>query len=471
MKRVIFTACIAFVSMSLSAQQTANDYIVKTKNAKKLAAASEMVVDGTVPATDLPTVRDFISANFHFSSLCEWEDGMKFMVMPEKYDMVVKTFHDPTQGGREVSSMTLRHKILVYKGHTESADGHAHINFFCPELNKDYYYEVPTGSFEDYCYGKMGVPTLAYLGDVDIAREKLIGKRLFTKTDMYCIDTDYDGDGYQEVKLDKNQEVTVTAVGVGTRRFPVKIIFEDDRGNEYFQNVAISKTNSGMRDDEFIGGDYARFLFGGSFEIEDDIMAVSKDISQYIGKTVHTKYTTSMVTRGDGKDRTLNVPRMTSFVIENLIPKRDGTYVTLTLKAVESSRIYFKDVTFVNIDNVAGDIDGKREDYFGYLFAMGEGKTSNTSQAARAAIREGRVIVGMTADEVLLAMGEEPFKKVINDNGKEDWLYNRSKGVLTIHFALNGLVEKYTTPGDAAKKKTTSRSSSRRTSKSSAKRK
>ena len=123
---------------------------------------------------------------------------MKFMVMPEKYDMVVKTFRDPAQNGREVSSMTLRHKIMIYKGHTEGSDGHAHINFLCQDDNKMYYYEVPNGTFEDYCYGKMGVPTLAYLGDVDIAREMLIGKTLFTKTTLFRIDTEYDGDGFQE---------------------------------------------------------------------------------------------------------------------------------------------------------------------------------------------------------------------------------------------------------------------------------
>ena len=52
------------------------------------------------------------------------------------------------------------------------------------------------------------------------------------------------------VKVEKNMEVKVVAVGVGTRSFPVKIIVADKRGNEFFQDVAISKTNSGMRDDD-----------------------------------------------------------------------------------------------------------------------------------------------------------------------------------------------------------------------------
>ena len=39
---------------------------------------------------------------------------MKFMVLPEKYDLIVKTFCEASTGN-EVSSMSLRHKIMVYK--------------------------------------------------------------------------------------------------------------------------------------------------------------------------------------------------------------------------------------------------------------------------------------------------------------------------------------------------------------------
>lgn len=438
MKKVIFTMGLTLLFTVVSAQQTSNDYIVKTKNAKK-AVAAEVAEGEGAEKPEQEQAHDFISDNFRFYSLCDWQDGMKFMVMPEKYDMVVKTFHDPAQNGKEVSSMTLRHKIMIYKGHTQATDGRTHINFLCQDDNKMYYYEIPNGTFDDYCFGKMGVPTLAYLGDVDIAREKLMGKTMFTKATTFFVDTEYDGDGVQERTLPLNEEVTVTAVGVGTRSFPVKIIFEDKTGTEYFQNVAISKTNSGMRDDEFIM-DNSKHLFAGSFELQDAIMSVSKNLAHYIGKMVHTKYTTDMVSKGDGKERTLKVPRMTTFSIENLAPKSNSSYVTLTLKERESRRIYFKDVTFTNVDNVTGDIDGRREDYFGYLFAMGEGKTRETTQAARAAIRQGRVILGMTEDEVIMAMGE-PNNTAESSNGRHDWIYNRSGGkLLIVQFDGSGKV-------------------------------
>ena len=86
------------------------------------------------------------------------------------------------------------------------------------------------------------------------------------------------------------------------------------------------------------------------------------------------------------------------------------------------------------------------EDYFGYIFAMGEGKARETTQAARAAIQQGRVIIGMSEDEVTLAMGEEPNQIVQGSNGRYDWIYLRSKGKsLFIHFGRNGRVESYNT--------------------------
>lgn len=453
MKRVFLTVGMALMIIAVSAQQAGADYIVKTKGAKKAAVSEAETVEDQ--SSEPEKAHDFISENFKYHSLCDWQvDSMKFMVMPEKYDMVVKTFRDPAQNGREVSSMTLRHKIMIYKGHTEGSDGHAHINFLCQDDNKMYYYEVPNGTFEDYCYGKMGVPTLAYLGDVDIARKLLVGKTMFTKSTLFRIDTEYDGDGFQEVTVPMNDEVKVTQVGVGTRSFPVKIIVEDKNGNEYYQNVAISKTNCGMRDDEFIM-DNTKYLFAGSFELQDAIMAVSHNLEQYLNKTVHTKFTTDMITKGDGRERTLKVPRMTAFTIEAIMPKANSNYVTLTLKETESRRIYFKDVTFVETDNVTGDIDGQRNDYFGYLFAMGQGRARQTSQAARAAIRQGRVILAMSEDEVAMAMGE-PDDTAEDTNGRYRWLYKRSGGkLLVVKFDATGKVIGTEVDRSKAKKTTT----------------
>ena len=458
MKRAILTMGLAALMMTVSAQ--VNTYIVKTRTAQQKAAAAQQaaVNEAASQTTDENAPTDFISQNFKFYSLCDWKEGMKFMVMPEKYDLIVRTFSDAATG-KEVSSMSLRHKIMIYRGHTVSADGHSRVNFFCQDNNKMYYFEIPNGSFDDYCYGKLGVPTLAYLGDVDIAKEKLMGKKLYTKGTIYRVDTEYDGDGYREVKMPKDLEVTVTQVGVGSRSFPVKIIVEDANGNEFYQTFALSKTNSGMRDDEFIM-DSLKHTFYASFELQDAIMSVNRDFTTYIGKIIHTAQSTKMITKGDGKDRTVNVPKMTTFRVDQA-QRRPGTpFVTLALTEMESRRPYYRDVLFTHPDDLA-ERDVKLEDFFGYIFAMGEGAERQTTQEARAAIRQGRVIIGMTEDEVTLAMGEEPNERVQGSNGKHDWIYYRSKGKsLFVHFGRDGRVESYETGTTKTTKKTPAKKSS-----------
>ena len=286
----------------------------------------------------------------------------------------------------------------------------------------------------------MGVPTLAYLGDVDKARELLMNQILLTRTEFFREDTEWDGDGYREVRYPKNKVVTVKAIGVGTRSYPVKIIVEDEEGNQFYQNVAMSKINSGMRDDEFIV-DNEKFLFQGSFDFTGAEMAVSSDIKSYLNQTVHTKMSTDMSSKGSGKVRDVKVPRFTGFIIDEINPVKDSRYYTLTLRETETRRIYYKDVLFSEED-LMNIREATKDDYFGYLFGMGEGALRNTSLETRTAIREGRVIPGMSEEEVMMAVGE-PYSKATNSNGVREWLYTRSNGVLlVVQFNSKGRVSK-----------------------------
>lgn len=412
MKRLLLFACMAVTMLTLQAQ---NSYIVKTKGVKKTAKVTTNGNGTTAEGEQKEEAQDFIGKNFKYYSLCDWKEGMKFMVLPEKYDMVVNTFCDAATD-KEVSSNRLRYKIMVYQGHSETDDNHSRINFLCQDDNKKYYYQIPNGTFDDYCYGKLGVPTLAYLGDVDIARSLLMGKSLYTKATLYRVDTEQDGDGFKEVSVPKNEEVKVVAVGVGSRSYPVKIIVADKKGNEFFQNVAMSKTNSGMRDDEFIM-DKAKFTFYGSFELVDANEAATGKYAKYIGREVYTKYKTKME-NAEGKK--VDVARLSSFKIEKVQSTSNSNYCKLTLKSLASGAVFTKMVTFVN-ENVAGDIDGMKEDYYPYLFGNGKGM-GNIPQAHRAMIQQGKVGVGYTKAEVRMAKGE-PNRTAASSNGAEDWIY------------------------------------------------
>lgn len=414
-----------------------NSYIVKTKGVKPVVKATRKAASGELKESEVePT--DFMGKNFRYVSMCDWKAGMRFMVMPEKYDMLVNTFSDAATG-KEVSSSKLRHKVMVYKGYQDKPNGRVHVNFTCEDDQKEYYYELPNGTFDDYCFGKLGVPTLAYLGDVDKARELLMNQVMLTRTEFFREDTEWDGDGFKEVRYPKNKVVTVKAIGVGTRSFPVKIIVEDEDGNQFYQNVAMSKINSGLRDDEF-SVDNEKFLFEGSFEFTGDEMAVSTDIKSYLNQTVHTNMATSMSSKGSGKVRDVKVPRFTGFIIDEINPVKDTRYFTLTLRETETRRVYYKDVLFRESDLMEVR-DASKDDYFGYLFGMGEGAIHNTTLETRTAIREGRVIPGMSEDEVLMAVGE-PVNR-LTTNGVREWWYNRSNGVLlVVQFNEKGKVSK-----------------------------
>jgi len=424
---------MAFILLVAYAQE--NSYIVKTRGAKhkaelQLAEAEEQKEE---------TAADFIGQNFKFYSLCDWQDGMKFMVVPNEFDMVMKTFID-AETDKGVSSMKLRHKIMIYKGHETDIDGRDHINFLCQDDNRMYYYEIPSGSFDDYCFGKLGVPTLAYLGDVDIAREKLIGKDVYTKTREYRIDTEVDGDGYKDVLVDKDMQVTVKAVGVGTRNFPVKIIVEDKEGNEFYQNVAISKTNSGMRDDEFVM-DKAKNLFANSFELVEDVMNInSYNYRQFLGKVIHTKFPAKMLNEFSRKIQA--IPRLTEYQIEAMTPHKNDDKFTLKLKNTTVGSYFYIDMLLD--EHLAED----QTEYFGYLFALGPGKKVETSEGSRAMIRAGHVGIGFSEDETMMAAGE-PDKVVLGDNGRYTWVFQRSNNkLLYVDFDGSGVVTKtYTRDG------------------------
>lgn len=435
----MFIAGMVIATTSAMAQ-SADSYIVKTKGVTKTEAK---VAKEKTEKEEETEGMDFVSQNFHYYSLCDWKDGMKFMVLPEKYDLVVNTFRDAGTG-KEVPSGKMRRKIMIYNDHTVGPNGRSRMNFTCQDDNKKYYFELPNGEFEDYCYNKTGVPTLAYLGDVDIAREKLVGQTLITQATDYRIDVDYESDSYEEVKVEKGMAVKVVAVGVGTRSFPVKIIVADKNGKEFYQNVAISRTNSGLRDDEFIV-DNVKFTFYGSFALQSEVGEAKTpgDYAQYMNKTVYTKYATSMTSTGGNDNRVAKIAKQTTFVITGITPIANSNYVTLALTEVDTGRGYTKNVTFIN-ENVAGDIDGQKEDYFDYLFGIGNAPAKSSSKSALENIRKERVVAGMTEEEVKMAVGE-PDKTVDTVEGRYQWIYTDSKLVVT--FGRNGTVVGTTSPG------------------------
>lgn len=238
--RVIVLFLILFCcGTSITAQ---NDYLVATSPSQ----------EGSVSKEDL-----FIKENFPLQLLCKWTPGMKFMFVPSRRDMFLPTLSEyETEKGADNSS--LKHKILTFTGIEEKAqelsNGTSYTTRFIFECEGGkYYYEIKNVRPDEICEKnpRAYINGLVYLKDVDTAKELLIGKKIYIQSDVARVDDANSYSGYREVPIPVNTEATVTAIGVGSQAYPVKIVFQDSQERSYYLEVALSRTNSGMDVNDF----------------------------------------------------------------------------------------------------------------------------------------------------------------------------------------------------------------------------
>lgn len=406
-------------TLTMCAQRKASDYFVKTNNAKEVT--QKAVPDSTKELKE--TTRNIMNDLFPRLSLCDWTDTMAFMVMPDKQDLVVRIFKDGINNER-MSTTQLRHKILKYAGRTyKGSTEDNRIYFVTDDAEKHpYYFEVPSGSFEDYCVLKLGVPSLAYLNDIETARKVLIGKTLITKATSYWVDANY-GEGADEIVVPMDTEVKVVNVGIGTRKFPVKIIVEDENKKQFFQNVAISRTNSGIRDDEFNIMDNQNHTFDTAFDMLGDFALPSWHYKDYVGKTVFTLRTTNMLSSHNDVYR---APALTSFKIIAIKSLRDKYSVKMTLQHVKTKVNYTKEV-FIKNKLPNGLNLGEFDNIFENLFAEGNpSSVKGVSKAHLESISQGKIQKGFSEAEVLLVRSDS--HEVTHNNKTYTWLFKDSEG-------------------------------------------
>ncbi|MCF0185627.1 MAG: hypothetical protein HUJ98_03950, partial [Bacteroidaceae bacterium] len=286
------------------------------------------------------------------------------------------------------------------------------------EDNKTYYYEVKNQSYGEFCgKPKAGIPTLAYLGDVDKAKELLEGRTLYTAAGVFSVDDANSQSGSHQINVPVNTPVTVVAIGVGTRSYPVKIVVKDKEGKEFFQNVCISKTNNGMRDDEFIM-DEAKFYFPNSFKLVDPNAKLSDQyMAPYVDKILHLK---KKLKTDEGE----NMPRYSVVRLTSLEAVLGSNYYTATFLG-DDGKTHTKKVTF-NRESVIGNIAGEDEMYMGDVVGFGDVRSrlpKDISKERMNKIAEGQVELGMTKEECRLAKGN-PTNVHHGDNGLEAWVYN-----------------------------------------------
>lgn len=404
MRRIFISLCLTIGSFSLLPAQ--NSYLVSTKATQKSSGSN----------ADSPE-HEFINTYFRNYKLCEWTPGMKFMVIPERKDMIIPTFKDASTH-KEVSSGDLKYQIFEYLGYEVTDRGYIHFDFHCE--GKSYYHEVKNTTLDEYCVKpKAGIPTLAFLDDVDAAKDLLEGATLYMRTTKVRVDDPNSTSGYREVSIKMNEKVKVTAIGVGTRSFPVKIVFEDSKGNSYYQPVAISKTNCGMIDDDFIMENKNKF-FPNAFSFTDANIKNSDNLmARYGNRSIYLKKSVEC-TSVNGKS--VIHPRYTHFKIQNIESDVNSPFHTLEMKH-ETGEIYKIKATF-RPTNAANTIL-QADNYFGDLFGIGnlKSKYPDISNELWELISQGKVRKGMSTDECRLSLGD-PIR-IHKVGSEETWFYQK----------------------------------------------
>lgn len=420
--KVFFGTCLLMCSTGALAQ---NSYFVSTIEDK-----TETDAEGNATYQDQKTMsaeEKFLNDNFPTLSLCDWKEGMQFMVIPGERDAFLPIFTDSITG-TDVGTGTLKHKIMTYKGHEMSNRGWEHINFYCEDTKKPYYVELRNLAFDDYCHKTEngGIRALAYLGDVDKARELLMGKELFTKGDKFYKDDKNATDGCREVTLKEDSHVKVEQIGVGSRNFPVKIVVRADDGELYFQEVAMSRINCALVNDDFYR-ENAKHLFSNSFAFDSSTGKNSATMSaKLLGKKINSRQNVKMRVKDGGP---VTMKRNTVFLVKDIKAENGTGYYNMTLG--NEGNDYTIRVTFENKD-VSGNVDGKQEGYFYELFSIGTEFNANnstiinsrsvTSSGGYAGMVSGIVSKGMTKNQVKMTKGD-PDQKWTNKNGTTTWKY------------------------------------------------
>ena len=135
MRKTFFSAFLALMTMTANGQtwDPNNEFLVWTKN----VSLHEKETAEDSAATEKKE-KSFEDKYFSYVSMCDWTPGMRFMVLPEKKDLVIKTFTNVKTGKLE-SSMNLRHKIMEYRGHSGEGELHERVDFLCIDDSTMYY--------------------------------------------------------------------------------------------------------------------------------------------------------------------------------------------------------------------------------------------------------------------------------------------------------------------------------------------
>ena len=391
-----------------------NDYLVSTSSQQSQAASEE---------------DQFLIENFPLQILCQWEPGIKFMFMPTAKEQFVPIFSSFSTE-KEVDTPSLKYKVFEFLGTEEksykiSAGTNYNTRFVFQCEGEKYYYEVKNQRLGEICEKnpRISIPGLVYLKDVDTAKELLTGKVVYVQATTVRVDDANSYSGFREVGTPANMRATITAVGVGSKAFPVKVVFENDEGKAYYLEVALSRTNSGMDIKDF-QADKRMKLFTNAFSFTNKNLNTLEALkAKYVGLPIYPKQTIEAknVINIEGKptDNRVHLFKYTPLYIKDVQVQEPTTLATL-LVTDKQGKIYNLEV------DLKYNFIIKNNNYIEDLFGIGDihKKYPHITEENWKLIAQGEVKPGMTTDECRLALGSPIEVQLKKDNRFETWFYN-----------------------------------------------
>lgn len=409
-KTILFLTLLCYGTHYAIAQ---NDYLVTTPSNQETAVSEE---------------EQFIKNNFPLILLCKWTPGMKFMFVPTGRDLFLPILSE-YDTEKDTDNNALRHKILTFTGTEEkqqqlSNDINYSTRFIFETEGKRYYHKVKNMRLEEICQKnpRAFINGLVYLKDVDTAKDLLIGRKIYIQSESVRVDDSNSYSGYREVAFPTNTEATVTAVGVGSQAYPVKIIFRNAEGRSYYIEVALSRTNSGMDVNDFQAEKKMRYFTNAITFNSKNLGSIAALTSKYIDLAVYPKRTIpvkkTVGLENKQKDARVHLTRYTVLKIKKITPS-SGTLAVLSLEDDQRARYE------IEVD-LKYDVIVKNENFIEDLFGFGNirKRFPGITERRWGIIARGELEEGMSTDECRLSIGNPVEIQIKKDSRFETWLYN-----------------------------------------------
>lgn len=397
--------------------------------ASHIKAQSDYLI-ATSPTQDVSTNEEeqFIRSNFPLQLLCHWTPGLKFMFIPTARDqyLPILSMYDEE---KEVNSSLLKHKILTFTGTEEKtrelSSGTYYSTRFIFECDgKKYYHEIKNMRLNEICEKnpRTYINGLVYLKDVDTAKELLIGKAVYIQSERARVDDTNNYVGYQEIPLPVNIEATITAIGVGSQAYPVKIIFKDSLERSYYLEVAISRTNSGMDVNNFQAEKRMNY-FANAISFTNKKMGNTEALkNKYIGLSVYPKNTLAAkkiaLSEGKQTESYVHLPRYMVLTIKGITVSAPKSLAILSLQ--DKNEAIYK----IEVD-LKYDIIIKNNNYIEDLLGLEDirKKYPKITDENWKIISRGELKEGMSTNECRLSIGNPVEIRLKKDTRFETWIY------------------------------------------------